>query len=1420
MQGSCQYQPYSPILETKSWEMAKLMIVNTTKNKNFFSTRQLPTWFRALLMAAFTLTLITLGAGATTLSKTNSTPGSADDNVLAPLARTVTFAEDVDFVAGSAVQHVNLAVDFEKIDGTCSTHAGGDAYNSEIFMYLESPAGTQVALIEDALNSAGSGAGTTYTGKTYSGPVTVTFDDWAATTVGGLFPVSGTFKPVEPLSAFYGETPLGDWTLYVGDSAAGDPLCFYEYTLTIDAAQPPSVSDQTFSVAEQSANGASVGTVVATDSDNGDKLTFTITAGNDADIFAINKLTGEITVADGSQLDFETKDSYTLTVRVTDSGGLSDTATITINVTNANEAPTDIALGSSSVLEHQAVGTSVGNLTTIDPDAGDSHTYSLVSGAGDTNNASFQISGSELQTNAVFNFEDISSYSIRVQTDDGNGGTYAEQFTITILDGNDPPSDITLSSNSVAENQLPGTAVGTFSSTDNDGDSHTYTLVTGDGATDNASFQIVGNELRTNASFDYETDNSYSIRVRSTDDGTGNLWVEEPFTITITDANDMPTDISLSGSSVAENQSAGTAVGTFSSTDQDSADTHSYTLVTGTGDSDNGSFQIVDNELRTDASFDYEVDNSYSIRVRSTDDGTGNLWIEEAFTITVTDANDAPTDISLSSNSVLEHQAAGTAVGSFSSTDQDSGDSHTYSLVESSTYTDNAAFTISNGQLKTAVEFDFDGKQTYTIKVQTRDDQGGTFSKEFIIDVTNGNDPPSDITLSNDSVTENQPSGTAVGTFTTADPNNNSPYTYSLAPGTGDTNNASFQIVNNELQTKASFDLEIKSSYSIRVRSTDDGGLWYEKVFTITITNANDAPTNISLNSSSVQENQPVGTLVGNLSSTDQDSGDTHTYSLVSGTGDTGNDDFSISGSQLQTAASFNREAKSSYTIRVQTDDNNGGTFEKVFTITITNVNEDPTDIALDNSSVQENLPVGTLVGNFSSIDPDSGDSFTYKLVTGDGSTDNNSFTISGAQLKTAEMFDRETKAAYAIRVETRDSGGKTYQEAFTITITNANDAPVAVDDSSTTDEDTDLTVLAAGVLGNDSDPDSDSLTVMSADYASAYGAVVAVAANGGFTYDPRAAASLQALNVGETITDTFSYIVQDGHLGFDTAVVRITVTGVNDAPSAVNDNVTTVLETAVDITPLDNDSDPDTTDSLSITEYTQGSHGTVNDNGSGTLTYTPEADYLGGDFFTYTIQDGNGTTDTATVNVTVNPKTYYVYLPVALNNFTSAPDLVVTSLQASTGYVEVVIENQGTQATTSGFWVDFYVAPDPAPQAANELWPDLANRGIAWGVTTGLQPGQTITLIYSAAPGAPNLYYSAADSSFSGTLDVGTAVYAQVDSAHVGHVNGAVVETHEILGGTYNNIIQAAATVSPASQLQQTNALETVATAVLPARQ
>ena len=116
-----------------------------------------------------------------------------------------------------------------------------------------------------------------------------------------------------------------------------------------------------------------------------------------------------------------------------------------------------------------------------------------------------------------------------------------------------------------------------------------------------------------------------------------------------------------------------------------------------------------------------------------------------------------------------------------------------------------------------------------------------------------------------------------------------------------------------------------------------------------------------------------------------------------------------------------------------------------------------------------------------------------------------------------------------------------------------------------------------------------------------------------------------------------------------------------------------------------------------------------------------------------------------------------------------------------------MVIENQGDAPATEEFWVDVYIAPDTPPTAVDDRWDTAGDRGVAWGVTENLAAGASLTLTLSSS------YYDETRSSFSGNVGEGTAVYAHVDVvSHEDSNYGAVRETHERDGSTYNNILQA----------------------------
>lgn len=108
--------------------------------------------------------------------------------------------------------------------------------------------------------------------------------------------------------------------------------------------------------------------------------------------------------------------------------------TYTVNVSIANGIPSDINISNNSLPEGSELNTVVGTLSTTDFNTSDTHTYTLVSGTGDTDNSSFIISGTSLLLNVILDYEKKSVYYIRLKTEDSNGGYFEKEFTIIVVD--------------------------------------------------------------------------------------------------------------------------------------------------------------------------------------------------------------------------------------------------------------------------------------------------------------------------------------------------------------------------------------------------------------------------------------------------------------------------------------------------------------------------------------------------------------------------------------------------------------------------------------------------------------------------------------------------------------------------------------------------------------------------------------------------------------------------------------------------------------------------------------------------------------------------------------------------------------------------------------------------------------------------
>ncbi len=1014
-------------------------------------------------------------------------------------------------------------VDFDPGVGTYDFTSAGD---EDIFVSKLDPAGNFVWARQMGGGSLESGWG-----------IAVASDESVYTV--GYFQSTADFDPGSGTFSLTTTTgsPVGNSDIYV--------------SRLFPVNRPSDINLPSTSVNENQPVGTAVGTFSSTDPDSGNTFTYTLVAG------AGDTGNGSFAIV-GDQLqtaevfDFETQSSYSIRVRTTDSGGLWYEEAFTIDVTGLNETPTDLALFSSSVNENEPVGTAVGTLSSSDPDAGETFTYTLVAGPGDTGNGSFAIVGDQLQTGAVFDFEAQSSYSIRVRTTDSGGLWREEVFTIDV--GN------------VEEGEIHGTKW-------NDAD--------GDGEWDAGETGLAG----------------VTIYLDLDDDGV--LDAGEPSTLTDADGNysftslvpgvydvaevpqtgweltfptsdwapagigdtELAAELGASvptGSGITASQVEGLSGGhytpdtaraefagktfTFVSGNTGGSSSHATTvgrcfysntssIASGVADIDNweandwigaGFLQtgstlepavetrdvqnhswigsLGSNPLDTDAlrRFDYAINRDDYVAVVGLNNGTGAVprllpHSYNAISVGRTDGNHSyglttldvagrvkPEIVVPSSATSWATPIVGSAAAVLLETANDTP------ALGNAAHSEVIKALLLAGATKD--EFpDWDRTATRPLDDIYGAGELNVYNSHHTLVAGEQEAGGSSLVGRTGWDFEESPASNDLLYFFDAPSSRDIDamsilltWNREITDGLGGTDwgdpQASVADLDLELWTATGFTIDTRldysastvdnvehiwaqnltgSRYAIRVlgaAATDFALAWRsvetgvrpvvvapgEIVQDINFGNHNSPPTDIGLSSASVDENQPAGAVVGTLSSTDPDAGETFTYSLVAGAGDSGNASFVIAGDQLQAAATFDFEAQSSYSIRVRTTDLGGLWCEEVFTIDVSNRNDMPTDIALSQSSVDENQPVGTTVGILSSIDPDAGETFTYTLVAGAGDTDNGLFAIVGDQLQTNAVLDFETQSSYSIRVRTTDSGGLWYEEVFTIDVVDS----------------------------------------------------------------------------------------------------------------------------------------------------------------------------------------------------------------------------------------------------------------------------------------------------------------------------------------------------------------------------------------------
>jgi hypothetical protein len=468
--------------------------------------------------------------------------------------------------------------------------------------------------------------------------------------------------------------------------------------------ETPNVADQTFDVDENSVTGTPVDTIIATDLDVADALTYTIIGGNFGSPFAVASTTGDITVDSVAPLDFETNQLLTFTVQVEDLGALIDTAVITVNLNDVNEAPTLADTTLPDLPEDSPATTLVGTVTATDPDAGEAFTYSITGG---NPGPSFVIGSSSgdifVANTANLDFETTPTYTLTVEVTDSGLLVDTADIVINLTNVNEPPTlnDTTFSSTN--ENSPNGTAVGTLVGNDPDAnETLTYSITASDPTTAFAIGSSSGTITVSNSSLlDFETTPTFTLTVEVED--SGSLVDTAEIVINLQDTNELPT-VNDNTFNLDENSVNTTPVGTVSGSDPDAADVSNLSFGILSGNT-GGAFAIANDGSNNGAitvansnQLDFETNQSFTLGIIVTD--TGGLNNTANVTININNLFDEAPTASDATFFVAEGSANGVVVGTVSATDPElaSGDALTYAITGGNT---GSVFAInsSNGQI-------------------------------------------------------------------------------------------------------------------------------------------------------------------------------------------------------------------------------------------------------------------------------------------------------------------------------------------------------------------------------------------------------------------------------------------------------------------------------------------------------------------------------------------------------------------------------------------------------------------------------------------------------------------------------------------------------------------------------------------------
>jgi hypothetical protein len=479
-------------------------------------------------------------------------------------------------------------------------------------------------------------------------------------------------------------------------------------------------------------------------------------------------------------------------------------------------------------------------------------------------------------------------------------------------------------------------------------------------------------------------------------------------------------------------------------TDADPTDAHTITVV-----SDEANV-IVDNLTGDVSGSTYDLlpaagwSGTAQITVTVTDDGAGALNDSETYTLTVGSVNDAPVLTEIGPQIVSEDEILTGLLVNY--TDDDPLDLHTITVVsdEANVTVDGLSGHSSGSTYNLVPATDWSGTAQITVTVTDNGEGPESDSEVYTLTVNAVNDEP-ELTEVGDRDTDEDVTLNLSVDFTDADPTDTHTITVVSDEANVSVENLSGDISGSTYDLVPAADWSGTAQITVTVTDNGTGALNDAETYTLTVNPVNDAPVLTDIGPQIVDEDN---TLVGlEVVFTDVEPSDLHTITVVSDESNitVANLSGQVSGSTYDLVPAADWTGTAQITVTVTDDGTGNASDSETYTLTVNNINDDPTGIVLSENTVDERVALGTVIGLFTStdVDPNDDHQYAFALDGGVNDVDNDAFIIVGDTLKSNAEFDFEMKDSYSIYVETDDGNGGVFAQGLTISINDVDETSV-----------------------------------------------------------------------------------------------------------------------------------------------------------------------------------------------------------------------------------------------------------------------------------------------------------------------------------------------------------------------------------------